>query len=49
MVVGHGILKAVAVAVSVDWQHFSGLVAAEAGGGCRGRGLAEGKRGAGTA
>lgn len=44
MVVGHRLLKA--VAVSVDWQHVSGLVAAEAGGGCRRRGLAEGKRGA---
>lgn len=49
MVVSHGLLKAVAVAVSVDWQHVSGLVAAEAGGGCWRRGLAEGKRGARSA
>lgn len=41
MVVSHGLLKA--VAVSVHWQHVSGLVAAEAGGGCWRRGLAEGK------
>lgn len=40
MVVSHGLLKA--VGVSVDWQHVSGLVAAEAGRGCWGRGLAEG-------
>lgn len=45
MVVSHGLLKAVAV----DWQHVSGLVAAEAGGGCWRRGLAQGKRGARTA
>lgn len=49
MVVSHGLLKAVAEAVSVDWQQVSGLVAAEAGGGRRRRGLAEGKRGARTA
>lgn len=47
MVVSHGLRKA--VAVSVDGQHVSGLVAAEAGGGCWRRGLAEGKRSARTA
>lgn len=36
----------VCVAVSVDWQHVCGLVAAEAGGGRRRGGLAEGERGA---
>lgn len=44
MVVSHRLLKS--VAVSVDWQHVRGLVAAEAGGGRRRRWLAEGKRGA---
>lgn len=53
VVVGQRFLKRVCVivceAVSVDWQHVGGLVAAEAGGGRRGRGLTEGQRGAGAA
>lgn len=44
VVVGHGLLKA--VAVSVHGQHVGGLVAAEAGGGGGRRGLAEGEGGA---
>lgn len=48
VVVGHRLLERVAVVVTVcvDWQHVGGLVAAEAGGGCRRGGLAEGERGA---
>lgn len=50
VVVGHRLLEGVAVvvcvAVSVDRQHVGGLVAAEAGGGRRRGGLAEGERGA---
>lgn len=44
VVVGHlllqGVGMVVCVAVSVDWQHVGSLVAAEAGGGRRRRGLA---------
>lgn len=47
VVVSHLLLEGVAVvvcvAVSMDWQHVSGLVATEAGGGCWRGGLAEGK------
>lgn len=47
VVVGHRLLEGVAVvvcvAVSVDWQHVRGLVAAEARGGRRRGGLAEGE------
>lgn len=50
MVVGHRLLEGMAVvvrvAVSVDWQHVGGLVAAETGRRRRRGGLAEGERGA---
>lgn len=50
VVVGHRVLEGVAVvmcvAVSVDWQHVGGLVAAETGRGGWRSGLTEGERGA---
>lgn len=50
MMVGHRLLVGMAVvvrvAVAVYWQHVGGLVAAQAGGGGRRRGLSEGERGA---